>query len=74
MDIEGAEVAALRGAGRLLGEHRPTLICELHGTNAAVSELLESYGYDLSTIETPEVAPRDAEWYVHVLATPRTSP
>jgi FkbM family methyltransferase len=73
MDIEGAEVAALRGASKLLSEHRPTLICELHGTNAAVVELLEAHGYDVRTVETPEVSPRDAEWYVHVLATPRAT-
>jgi FkbM family methyltransferase len=72
MDIEGAEVAALRGASRLLAEHRPTLICELHGTNRAVTELLEGHGYDVRTVESPDLAPQDAEWYVHVLATPRT--
>jgi FkbM family methyltransferase len=72
VDIEGAEVAALRGASKLLGEHRPTLICELHGTNRAVTELLESHGYDVRAVETPEISPQDAEWYVHVLATPRT--
>ncbi|HEY4824564.1 MAG TPA: FkbM family methyltransferase, partial [Solirubrobacteraceae bacterium] len=70
MDIEGAEVAALRGAEQLLREHRPTLICELHGTNRAVTELLRSYGYDVRTIETPDVPPEQAEWYVHVIATP----
>lgn len=74
MDIEGAEVAALRGASKLLSEHRPTLICELHGTNRAVTELLESKGYEVRTIETPEVPPQEAEWYVHVLATPREPP
>jgi FkbM family methyltransferase len=73
MDIEGAEVAALRGATKLLTEHRPTLICELHGTNRAVTELLQSHGYDVRTVETPEVAPQEAEWHVHVLATPRAS-
>ncbi len=70
IDIEGAEVAALRGASRLLTEHRPTIICEFHGTNQAVCDLLESHGYRLSTIETPAVAPREAKWDVHVLATP----
>jgi FkbM family methyltransferase len=70
MDIEGAEVAALRGASKLLAEHRPTLICELHGTNRAVTELLEAHGYAVRTVESPDIAPRDAEWYVHVLATP----
>jgi FkbM family methyltransferase len=71
MDIEGAEVAALRGASKLLSEHRPTLICELHGTNRAVTELLQSHDYDVRTVETPDVPPQEAQWYVHVLATPR---
>ncbi len=70
MDIEGAEAAALRGASLLLSRHAPTIICELHGTNTAVCELLESHGYSLRTIETPDVHPRDAKWDVHVLATP----
>ncbi len=30
MDIEGAEASALRGATRVLGEHRPKLIIEVH--------------------------------------------
>jgi FkbM family methyltransferase len=71
MDIEGAEVAALRGARKLLGECRPTLICELHGTNAAVVELLRAHDYDVIAVESPEVAPEHAAWHVHVLATPR---
>lgn len=71
IDIEGAEVAALRGAVRLLDEVRPTLICELHGTNEPVAALLESHGYDVRTIETPDVPPREAAWHAHVLATPR---
>ena len=74
IDIEGAEVAALRGASRLLSECRPTVICEFHGTNEAVSDLLESHGYTLRTIETPDVPPREAKWDVHVLATPAASP
>jgi FkbM family methyltransferase len=74
IDIEGAEVAALRGASRLLAEHRPTIICELHGTNEAVCDLLESHGYALSTIETPGVPPRQAKWDVHVLAVPPSAP
>jgi hypothetical protein len=73
MDIEGAEVAALRGASKLLDEHRPTLICELHGTNGAVTELLEQHGYEVRVVETPQIRPQDAEWYVHLLATPRAS-
>ena len=70
MDIEGGEVAALRGAHRLLSEHRPVVLCELHGTNEAISELLEAEGYELSTIEDEETHPRSAFWNAHVLAVP----
>lgn len=71
MDIEGAEAAALRGASVMLSEVKPTLICELHGTNAAVMDVLESCGYRVTTIERPEVAPREANWWgAHILATP----
>jgi FkbM family methyltransferase len=71
IDIEGAESAALRGASVMLCEVRPTVICELHGTNAAVIDVLESSGYRVSTVERPEVAPRQANWWgAHILATP----
>jgi FkbM family methyltransferase len=71
IDIEGAEVAALRGATNLLTEHRPVLIVEIHGTNEAVTDLLESRDYIVRTVEAPHISPRDAGWSVHVLATPR---
>jgi Methyltransferase FkbM domain len=70
IDVEGAEVAALRGASRLLSHFRPTILCELHGTNVAVCDLLESHGYCLRAIETPELEPRQASWDAHILATP----
>ena len=71
IDIEGAEPAALRGASVMLGEVRPTVICELHGTNAAVMDVLESSGYRVTTVERPEIAPRLANWWgAHILATP----
>lgn len=70
MDIEGAEVAALRGAATLLSQVKPTLICELHGTGGAVMDVLESYGYRVTTVGAPDVAPRDAESKAHILATP----
>lgn len=70
MDIEGGEAAALQGAKRLLTEVRPTLVCELHGTADPVMELLESCGYRAITVGAPDVPPREAEWYVHILASP----
>jgi len=69
IDIEGAEEAALRGAATLLTEIKPTVVCELHGTRDNVVEILESYGYRVTTVEPPDAVPR-AEWYDHILATP----
>jgi FkbM family methyltransferase len=57
MDVEGAEVAALRGAQRLLREHQPMLLVEVEDehlrrqdTSAAeLFALLESLGYRPAT-------------------------
>jgi FkbM family methyltransferase len=57
MDIEGAEVAALRGAKRLLSEHQPVLLVEVedrhlrrqHSSAEELYELLESLGYHPAT-------------------------
>lgn len=54
-DIEGAELLAFRGAERLIGEHLPTVICEinpwfLEGFGIGLGELLgffEARGYRL---------------------------
>lgn len=70
MDIEGTEAAALRGAKALLGEVRPTLVCELHGTAEPVMAVLDAYSYRVTTVGAPDVSPRDADWYVHILARP----
>jgi FkbM family methyltransferase len=69
IDIEGGEVAAIRGMLATLKEHRPLLICELHGTNKAVAELLRSVDYRLSALEVDEPV-EEAPWWVHVVATP----
>jgi FkbM family methyltransferase len=69
IDIEGAEVAAIRGMLATLREHRPVLICELHGTNKPVAELLRAIGYRLSVLELDEPVEK-APWWVHVIATP----
>lgn len=51
LDVEGAEGDVLRGAQRLLAEHGPTIVCELHDTNAEVADLLEAAGYTLEPID-----------------------
>ena len=70
IDIEGAEVAALRGARRLLKDVRPIILCELHGTNSPVMDLLDDCGYTATTVEDPEVTPRNASWSAHIVASP----
>jgi FkbM family methyltransferase len=52
IDVEGAELGVLRGATRLLREHRPILVCELHGreNREQVRGLLA--GYELRTLES----------------------
>jgi len=48
VDTEGAELLCLRGAGRLLGEIRPALLCEVGEENGReVGDLLRSHGYTM---------------------------
>jgi FkbM family methyltransferase len=67
LDVEGAEVAALRGAARLIARHRPTIICELHGTERDVRRFFAAAGYRLRTLEGGQRADR---WNAHILAVP----
>jgi FkbM family methyltransferase len=43
-DIEGAELLCFRGAERLIGEHRPTVICEINPW------FLEGFGFGLEEL------------------------
>jgi FkbM family methyltransferase len=48
IDVEGAETLCLQGAGRLLAEVRPAVLCEVAEENSgAVGDLLRSRGYTL---------------------------
>lgn len=71
IDIEGAEVAALRGARHTLAAHRPVLICSLHATNDAILALAEELGYELSCLDE-DVEPAEASWHATLLARPAT--
>ncbi len=53
MDVEGSEVAALRGAQRLLAERKPHVIIETHSKDldAGCRWLLEDHGYTTQTVE-----------------------
>jgi FkbM family methyltransferase len=54
VDVEGAELAALDGMRETFHEHRPALLCELHGTAPEVCDFLEALGYRLDAIEQVE--------------------
>jgi FkbM family methyltransferase len=69
IDVEGSEVAVLPGMRRIIEEHRPDLVIELHATNAEVADFLEPLGYALENLDGP--APVREAGPVHVLATPR---
>ena len=68
IDVEGSEGAVLRGMERTLGSRPVVVVCELHGTNAEVGELLSDMGYTVENLDgtTPV---RDAG-PTHLLARP----
>ena len=66
IDVEGSEVAVLRGAARILERDRPVLVVETHETNAEVCDLLEPLGYVVENLDGP--APPRAAGPAHLLA------
>lgn len=69
LDIERAEVAALRGAERTIREHRPSLLVETHGTGQALQALLSEYRYTARVLEDDRPV-ADTEWGMHLVAHP----
>lgn len=61
MDIEGCEVAALRGARRLLAERKPHLIIEVHGEDLEIAchDLLRGHGYQPLPIRPRRLFPEE---------------
>lgn len=74
MDVEGAEGEALKGARRVLREHRPLLLLEIHGEPGRLAwEVLQEVGYssrNLATGETPASVDEFAVWIRQYLVTP----
>lgn len=65
MDIEGAEILALRGAQRFIEEHRPLWVCEAWDSNSEkigeVGSFLQGLGYQieiLKNVHSPIVVAR----------------
>ena len=60
IDIEGAEMLALRGAGKLLASASATLLIEIHSEQLAqeIYPYLESFGYRFYRISEKEITDR----------------
>lgn len=69
IDVEGAEVAVLKGARGSIKVGRPIMLIELHGTNDGVSIELESLNY-LSAVLGSSASIIDAPWDAYVVAIP----
>lgn len=70
LDVEGAETDVLAGASDTVANARPVMLIELHGTNAPVASLLETYGYDVHVLGS-RIGILEAHWNSHVIAVPR---
>lgn len=59
IDVEGAELRVLEGGRRLLAEHRPLLLMEIHHICQmfGVQKLLHSLGYQLSILDETRATP-----------------
>jgi FkbM family methyltransferase len=66
MDVEGAEVAVLRGAAKTLRENAPVLLIEVHGQWDELIPLLESHQYRYGGVESSQ--PELATCPTHVIA------
>jgi FkbM family methyltransferase len=51
IDVEGAEVAVLEGMRATIAEHRPAIVCELHGTHREVAAALAAHDYRVVNLE-----------------------
>jgi FkbM family methyltransferase len=73
IDVEGAELAVLRGMADTIARHRPAIICELHDTHAGFVELMDACGYRLINLEGT-IPVGEAGASAHALALPASHP
>jgi FkbM family methyltransferase len=69
IDVEGAELDVIEGMRRTIIAHRPVILCEMHGRNAAFASLMESLGYTVRSLEG-DLPLAKARWDVHAVAIP----
>jgi hypothetical protein len=59
VDVEGAEVAVLRGSARILRDKRPAIILEVHGLDleAECLTILEALAYEITVVKQSRLLP-----------------
>lgn len=67
IDVEGGEVAVLQGMKKVLQQHRPVLLVEMHGRNKEVAETLNEVNYLTQVIDEDKPL-EEASWNVHIVA------
>lgn len=72
IDVEGAESQVLAGMARILEQHRPTLVIELHSLeNWQACDRLVGMGYTLADMDGKRLETGRDDWPTHLLATCR---
>lgn len=70
LDLEGAEVHALRNGARLFGRHRPGMLLEIHGAAAqtAAAQFMREFGYVAALPQAlPRIGPGDDDGWRQAL-------
>jgi len=70
VDIEGAEAEFLEGAWQTLSASRPVLVIELHGTNQAVTEILDRLGYVYAVLGS-SISVQEVPYDANIVAIPQ---
>ncbi len=67
IDVEGAEALVLRGMKNVIRDFKPVLLCEMHGRNSEVENVLREAGYNIVVLgESCEL--KDAPWNAYVVS------
>jgi hypothetical protein len=74
IDVEGAELIVVEGMRETLRSIQPLLLCELHDTQGAYGEFVDSIDYRARVIDGESSELADADRNVHTLAWPRDAP
>jgi FkbM family methyltransferase len=69
IDVEGAELAVLEGMAKTIAEHRPVIVCELHGTHAGFVDAMAEHSYRVVNLEGPTPIEGDPDSH-HALGLP----